>query len=172
MNESEKAQKIIVGYCIFKADLSFVQRVLGQLKEEYFDGDDKILWKGIYRYYLKTGAVMNLTVFREIARASKITEARLFAMEQELSVCEEMVEKITDREILWFVNRLADVYKEKKFGDALAASDVKLKEKGFTASLSLKGGLSSNLNLGEPFLYERKKSLGKTKIFGLSSRSP
>jgi replicative DNA helicase len=152
MEESQKAQKIIIGYCIFKADLSFVQRVLSQLKEEYFDGDDKVLWKGIYRYYLKTGAVMNLTVFREIARAAKLTEARLFALEQELTACEEIVEKITDREILWFVNRLADVYKEKKFGDALAASDVKLKEKGFTHARDLMLMSMSELDDG---VYEK-----------------
>lgn len=139
--EWEESQRIVIGYLFLKGEARDVREAKAILYPEFFTENRSRLWGWITAYEQRYEEILTLDILRNLARLKKWSEARLLEVEQEVVACEEEAEGKSKGEFSYYVERLADVYREVSLAGLLSEAAQKNHQKGFFESrdMLLKG---------------------------------
>lgn len=150
--EWEKSQRLIIGYIINSQNPDAMRKALTQLKDEYFTEECGFLFTVMRKWFMKSSSILNKTILREIWRAKKQDETRLLMFEELLQDCQELAEKLTYNEFLWFVDRIVVIFKENRFKSLLEHSTLILNKDGYNEAKSyFLQGINGLENINEVF---------------------
>jgi len=126
-----QSQKAALGYIWFHGEVSSFHKAMGRLKTDYFDETHKVLWKLLVKYHQETRGVLNTTRLREYLRDKKVSEERVFKLEELLDSCRASVHDMDEPGFEWTVGRLVELYNRVRFVNVMENSHGLMEEKGY-----------------------------------------
>ena len=139
--EWEEIQRIVIGYLFTEGEAKDVREAKNVLHSDFFTEKKKELWGLVVAYEERYSESLSLEVFRNLTRAQRWTEIKLLDYEQEIAACEDEAEGKSKGEFRYYVERLAEVYREISFANLMQEGAQSNHKKGFfpARDLVLKG---------------------------------
>jgi len=131
MYTQEEAQRAVIGYLFYKAELSDFYIARNRLRSKYFYNPLKALWNLLNLYYKDSGGLLKVKQLRRFLRAKKVSEDRIFLLEKAVDDLKEVSDDVDKAEFVWYVGRVEELYKEYKFSKLLEEADKTLAEGSF-----------------------------------------